>query len=183
MSRDSSSFERLPFYESAPLALLLFAFWVVLSGKIDLFHLSAGALSSIGIAFLSCYLYAVEPYVGSPRQHPFYRVPWARVIAYLPWLAWQIVIASFQVALVVLSPRMNLVPRLFTFHHSLPHNLARATLANSITLTPGTVTIDVRGDEFLVHALNAEAAEGLEGSSPGDMKARVSAIFSGESGI
>jgi len=180
MRADSSSPERLPLYESAPLALVLFGFWVVLSGKLDLFHLSAGAASAAGIAYLSCYLYALPPPVGPRGRHPYFTLPWFRLALYLPWLGWQIVVASFQVARIVLSPNMKITPLLFQFQHELPHNLARATLANSITLTPGTVTIDVRGDEFLVHALNDDAAEALRGSRAGNMKNRVSAVFRGD---
>ena len=179
MGADPSSPERLPLYESSPLALALFVFWIVLSGKLDLFHLAAGALSASGIAYLSCYLYALPPPVGPHGRHPFFTFPWVRIALYLPWLGWQIVAASIQVARIVLSPNMRITPRLFRFEHELPHNLARATLANSITLTPGTVTIDVRGDEFLVHALSNEAAEALQGSGAGNMKNRVSSVFRG----
>lgn len=180
MQADPSSPERLPLYQSAPLALALFVFWVVLSGKLDFFHLAAGALSAAGIAYFSCYLYALAPPVGPRGRHPYFTFPWVRIVLYLPWLGWQIVVASSQVARIVLSPDMRIAPRLFRFQHALPHNLARATLANSITLTPGTVTIDVRGDEFLVHALNDEAAEALQGSATGNMKNRVSAVFRGD---
>ena len=180
MRADSSSPERLPLYESLPLALVLFGFWIILSGKLDLFHLTAGALSAAGIAYLSCHLYAVSPPVGPRGRHPFFTMPWLRLALYLPWLSWEIVVASFQVARIVLSPKITVTPLLFRFNHRLPHNLARATLANSITLTPGTVTIDVRGDEFLVHALNEKAAEALQGSRPGNMKSRVSSVFRGD---
>ncbi len=180
MRADSSAPERLPLYESLPLALVLFGFWGVLSGKLDLFHLAAGALSAAGIAYLSCRLYAVTPPVGPRGRHPFFTMPWLRLALYLPWLGWQIVAASVQVARIVLSPKMRITPLLFRFHHELPHNLARATLANSITLTPGTVTIDVRGDEYLVHALTGESAEALQGSRSGDMKSRVSSVFHGD---
>ncbi len=180
MRADSSSQERLPLYESLPLFLVLFGFWVVLSGKLDLFHLAAGALSAAAIAYLSCRLYAVTPPVGPRGRHPFFTTAWLRLGLYLPWLSWQIVVASVQVARIVLSPKMKITPLLFRFHHELPHNLARATLANSITLTPGTVTIDVRGDEYLVHALSDEAAEALQGSGAGNMKNRVSSVFRGD---
>lgn len=177
MQSDSSLPKRLPFLESIPLAGLLFVFWVVLSGKIDFFHLAAGVVGATGVAYMTCYLYAVSPPVGPSGRHPFFTMPWLRLALYLPWLAKQIVVASVQVAVIVLSPEMVISPRLFRFRHPLPDNLARATLANSITLTPGTVTIDVWGDEFLVHALERQSAESLMGSRPRDMKSRVSAIF------
>ena len=169
----------LPLHESAPLAALLFVFWVILSGKIDFFHLAAGALSSAAIAVATCKLYALSPPVGPAGSHPFWTLPWTRLVTYVPWLATQIVVSSFQVAQIVLSPKMKIRPIIVRFDHPLPHNIARATLANSITLTPGTVTIDVRGNEYVVHALTDDAAEALLSAepSPSNMKARVRTLF------
>jgi multicomponent Na+:H+ antiporter subunit E len=96
---------------------------------------------------------------------------------YSTWLVGQICLSSIQVARVVLSPRMELRPAMFRFVHRLPHGLARTTLANSITLTPGTVTIDLVGDEFLVHTLIEDYAAGLSGNEPNNMKERVERLF------
>jgi multicomponent Na+:H+ antiporter subunit E len=159
------------------LAVVLLFFWIVLSGKLDFFHIAAGVVAAAAIAYMSCRLYALSPPVGAIGRHPFYTMPWIRLVLYIPWLGWQISVASIQVARIVLSPTVKISPTLFRFRHELPHNLARATLANSITLTPGTVTLDVRGDEFFVHALNRRVAEDLQSSRPGNMKARVSALF------
>ena len=168
-----------PLHESAPLALLLFVFWVILSGKIDFFHLAAGAVSSVAIAVATCRLYALSPPIGPAGRHPFWTFPWIRLLAYVPWLATQIVVSSFQVAQIVLSPKMKIRPTVVRFDYPLPHNIARATLANSITLTPGTVTIDVRGDEYVVHALTDDAAEHLLSAEPlpSNMKERVRTLF------
>ncbi len=79
---------------------------------------------------------------------------------------------------VVLHPKMPISPCLVRFRISLPHALARLTLATSITLTPGTVTLDVQDDEFLVHALTASNARALcpqEGS--GAIQRRVAALY------
>ena len=177
ISTGGSSKARVRVGESLPLAAILFAFWIILSGKLDLFHLGAGAIASIAIAYASCFLYAADPPVVKSGHHPFYGFPWLRFVAYLPWLVWQIVLAALQVAMVVLSPKMKLKPRLLRFERPLPHNMARTLLAHSITLTPGTVTIDVRGEEFLVHALNDDAADGLTKDEPGNMKERVHHVF------
>ena len=169
--------EAIPFSQSLPLAAGLFGFWIVLSGKLDVFHLSIGALASLIAAFVSGRLFALEPAMATKGRDPFIDLPWIRLFAYLPWLAGQIALSAFQVAAIVLRPHMRLEPKLFRFDHPLPHNLARATLANSITLTPGTVTLDVRDNEYLVHALSREAATSLEGNEPGNMKDRVSRVF------
>ena len=118
--------------------------------------------------------------MGPKGCHPFNARPLLRLTLYAPWLAGQIVIASVQVAKVVLSPSLEIDPCVFRFGVPLPHNVARATLANSITLTPGTVTLDVRDDDYLVHALTAASIEGLETDGPGNMKDRVARVFTNE---
>ena len=97
---------------------------------------------------------------------------------FLPFMAAEIVISSVQVAVMVLHPRMPIQPRLIRFRTSLPHPLARLTLATSITLTPGTVTLDVVDDEFLVHALTGVSAQGVEA---GKIRDWVSRIYGGGS--
>jgi multicomponent Na+:H+ antiporter subunit E len=177
MQKDSETSKRPPFHESLVLVLPLFAFWVVLSGKFDAFHLGAGFLCSVAIALGSCYLYALDPPLAEPGRHPFAVFPWLRMLAYLPWLFGQIFVSSLQVAKLVLSPKLDIRPKLFRFVYPLPNGLARTTLANSITLTPGTVTIDLRGDEYVVHALTDAAAAPLEGDETGNMKERVAHVF------
>lgn len=182
MDPESARTNSIRFGDSLVLALLMFGFWILLSGKLDLFHLSAGALVSLAIALASCRLYALEPPIAARNRHPFAVIPWGGLVTYIPWLSAQIVLSALQVAKIVLSPRIEIRPKLFTFSYPLPHGMARATLANSITLTPGTVTIDLAGDQYMVHALTEEAARDLEGTSPGNMKERVEKLFAGEAG-
>ena len=93
-----------------------------------------------------------------------------RFLFYIPWLTWQIVIASLQVALVVLNPRMPIHPALIRFKTSLPNIASKVILGNSITLTPGTITIQIKDDEFLVHALMDVSFTGIiDGSLPGEV--------------
>jgi multicomponent Na+:H+ antiporter subunit E len=100
------------------------------------------------------------------------------LLAYLPWLCWQIVLASLEVAYLVLHPRLPIQPQLIRFRAHLPHALARLSLATSITLTPGTVTLDTHGDEFLVHALTAAGAEALlSPEGDGTMQRRIAALY------
>ena len=76
-------------------------------------------------------------------------------------LLWQIVLANIDVAKIVLSPTMPLQPAVIKFDPGLRTELGKTILANSITLTPGTLTIDVQGDIFIVHALTLAAAQGV----------------------
>lgn len=143
-------------------AAVLFAFWVLLSGRFDPAHLGAGAATALVIAVATHRLLTLPPAIGASLRYPFEGVRWRRVVVYLPLLTWEVVMSSLQVAYVVLHPRMPIDPRLVRFRSGLPHTLARLTLSYSITLTPGTVTLDVDDDEFLVHALTPASARSLE---------------------
>lgn len=158
-----------------PLALALFVLWLILSGKFDAFHVSMGVVSALCVALGTRRLLLLPPDIGPPGTHPTNALSW-RFLGYVPWLVWQIIASSLYVAYVVLHPRMPIQPRLLRFHTSFPHVLAQLTLATSITLTPGTVTLDVDNDEFLVHALTDTSARGLEPNG-GAMRQRVAALY------
>ncbi len=161
-----------------PLILLLFAFWVVLSGKFDAFHLGMGAISTLCIALGTRHLLLRTPAIGIDDRHPLTVVSWGRLLLYAPWLAWQVVLSSLQVAWLVIHPKMPISPCVVRFHTTLPHELARLTLANSITLTPGTVTLDVEGDEFVIHALTTSSASALApATGQGRMERRVESLY------
>ena len=96
-----------------------------------------------------------------------------RWIGYGPWLLWEIAKANWDVARIILKPSLPIKPRLMRIRASQKTDLAKVIYANSITLTPGTITLDVRDDKFLVHALSDEAAADLD---TGEMDRRVSAM-------
>ncbi|MCA1770575.1 MAG: Na+/H+ antiporter subunit E [Halomonas sp.] len=145
-------------------AIMLF-FWVMLSGMFDAFHLTLGVICCLLIAHFSHGLL----FYGDCKQ------PWVRsfvgLIAYLPWLFYQIVLANLQVAYLVLHPRVleKIDPHVIRFKTRLKRPLAKVTFAQSITLTPGTVTVSVLDDEFTVYALTRSVSDAL----PGEMEARV----------
>ena len=176
-STHSPSQSRIRWFESLPLAGLLLGFWIELSGEIDVFHLGIGFVISLGLALGSCHFYSIAPWGGHRNRHPFFSFPWTRILFYLPWLGWQVLLSSLQLARLILSPKMNLDPSLVRFKLTLPSNTARATLANSITLTPGTVTIDSIDNEFLVHCLNEDAAQTIRYEKTNDMKSKIRDIF------
>jgi multicomponent Na+:H+ antiporter subunit E len=78
-----------------------------------------------------------------------------RMLAYLPWLLKEILVANIDVARVILRPKLKISPRVVFFHGTQKTDLGRAIYANSITLTPGTITTGVNGNEFEIHALRA----------------------------
>ena len=147
--------------------VMLFAFWLVFSGHFDALHISLGLICSAAVATLSYDLLLPEPL---PRSAAL--IAW-RFLLYTPWLMWEVVVANFHVLSLVLQP--NLVrPQIVRFKTGLQSDLAKVTLANSITLTPGTITMDMDGDEFYVHAVSDKAALSL---IEGDMEQRVGHVF------
>lgn len=144
---------------------VMLIFWVVLSGMFDAFHLTLGVLCCLLIAHFS---HDLLFYGG--EQHPWGRSLFG-MIAYCPWLFYQIVIANLQVAYIVLHPRMlELIdPQILRFKTTLKRPISKVAFAQSITLTPGTNTVSIHGDEFTVYALTRVASDSL----PGEMEARV----------
>jgi multicomponent Na+:H+ antiporter subunit E len=147
----------------------MMGFWVLLSGKFDLFHLTLGVLSSALVSYLSADILMHDTGKKDRLAIAF------RFLAYIPWLLYQIVLSTIHVSFLALHPRMldNIDPTIVTFKSRLQSNVARVALANSITLTPGTITIRVEGDIFYVHAISRKAAAGL----PGEMEDRLARVF------
>jgi multicomponent Na+:H+ antiporter subunit E len=147
---------------------LLFVFWMLLSGKFDLFHLSIGVICSVVVALLTHDLLFANVRVGEIR------VIVQRFIAYIPWLTYQIIQANIYVAYLALSPKMPIDPQILRFSTKLESDISWVTLANSITLTPGTITMDIKNGEFFVHALDKRVADDLRA---GEMEDKVAHIF------
>ena len=147
--------------------LIVLAFWLLLSAHFDRFHVGAGVVCSVIVAYASHDLLFKD--TGNHRL-----TKTLRFIAYLPWLIYQIVLANIDVAKRALSPSMPIDPRVVTFKTILKSDMARTALANSITLTPGTVTIDIVDDVFYVHAIAKEPADDL---LKGAMERKVAHIF------
>ena len=148
--------------------LIMFGFWIMLSGKFDLFHLALGVLSSALVSFLSADLLMFKE--GKNRL-----VTGVRFLMYLPWLLYQIVLSTLHVTFLALHPRMKdqIDPTIVTFKTKLKTNIAKVALANSITLTPGTITVRIEDQVFYVHAISRKAAAGL----PGEMEDRLARVF------
>lgn len=102
------------------------------------------------------------------------RVIAGRFFLYVPWLFYQVVLSNFHVARLVLSPRLPIDPKLIRYKTKLESDTSMVTLANSITLTPGTITIAIENGEFVVHALSRKVADDL---NAGDMEDKVAHIF------
>ena len=139
--------------------LILFGLWVVFNGK------WTTEIALLGVA-VSGLIYAFTcAFIGlSPRKELHYLRNAGRGIAYLWLLLREIFKANWQVLRLIWSPRLEVEPELHTFHTKVKSDFGKAILANSITLTPGTITVHVRDDLLMVHCLDRELAEGLEDS-------------------
>ena len=138
------------------LLVLSFGVWLALTGSLRLQEAAAG----FGISLvLSLWLSAHYSPLGLPR--PGLRRLFFAVI-YLPVLFWEIVKANIDVAYRVVHPRMPIRPGVVVLKTRLKSDIARMVLANSITLTPGTFTLDVIGDTLLVHWINVRTEDPAE---------------------
>jgi multicomponent Na+:H+ antiporter subunit E len=150
------------------LAAALFVFLLLLSGHFDPFLVISGAVAAVAIALVGARIgYADEE--GHPAE---LILPGLR---YWPWLAKEIVKSTIDVARIILDPALPISPRLILVSPSQKTAVGKVTYANSITLTPGTITVEVgRHDHrFVVHALTEAGAAGVE---TGDMDRRVTAF-------
>ncbi len=102
------------------------------------------------------------------------RVIVERFIMYIPWLLYQIVLSNFHVAYLALGPRRLIDPKIIKFKSKLESDISMVTFANSITLTPGTITVDVKDGVYYVHAVSKKVAEDL---MTGEMEDRIAHIF------
>ncbi len=148
-------------------ASIMFVFWIFLSGEFSFILLFSGIISSLLVSYISHDLL-----IGNgDMKLGFIRT--IRFIRFLPWLLWQIVLANIDLAIRTLHPKMPINPMLINFKNNLKTDLGMVILANSITLTPGTVTIDVNENNFFIHVISEKAAQSL---ISGEMQARVKKI-------
>ena len=156
--------------------ILLFAFWLMLSGKLELEYLVLGLISATLVTFLTQDLMQLEetPPTRQPlRIGPLCKAGW-RLVGYLLWLVYSIIEANFQIAYIVLHRKLPIEPGLLQFRTRLRSRAGQILLANSITLTPGTITVDLTDGTYLVHVLVPQAAGSLLDAK---MQNKLEAIF------
>ena len=135
-------------------ALHLMVGWLLFTGSLDPYSLGLGALFSMAVASFTYGLFIEEH--EAARRAVLPRV--GRLLAYLAVTVWQVYAASARVAVMVISGRIR--PRIVHFRTRLASDVARAALAASITLTPGTVALDLDEDHLIVHWLDAPTTHG-----------------------
>ncbi len=128
--------------------IILFLFWIVVSGAYDLQHILFGLVLALLVAVFSRDLFIQPGEKAVPRLKTV-----ALTLAYLAFLAKEIIMSNIAVAKIVLNPKMPISPGIAKFKTPLKKDVFKVFLANSITLTPGTFTIDIIDDYFYVHAI------------------------------
>ena len=149
---------------SVSLGILLFAFWLALSGHYTPMLVGIGLASTV-----VCVLAARRMGTLDEEAHPTHLfVP---ALTYFPWLTWEIIKSAWAVSKIILNPWLPISPTMTVVKAGQRTNVGVVTYANSITLTPGTITAQLKGDHLTVHALVRDAADELE---RGGMDRRVS---------
>ena len=156
------------------MAVLLFVFWMLLSGNTQPKFLTYGVLTAV-IASWASYPLLLVPNGDDTKRYFVFGIHPLKFVAYIVWLLWQLILANIDVIRATVRPEVEIDPCVVRFRYQTDNPMARVVLANSITLTPGTVTMNVTDDGvYEVHALTVGAADGLRS---GDMQRKVAWLY------
>ena len=154
---------------SLSLFVTLFVFWLLLSGYFTAFLITAGAGSALAVALAARHMALVDV-----EGHPIL-LSW-RALRYWGWLGIEIINSGWTVSKIILDPKLPISPTLVRFKPGQKSAVGLVIHANSITLTPGTISVEADAGSFLVHGLTRDAALGCDGS---EMDRRVSRLERG----
>lgn len=138
------------------IAVTLYVYWLVLSGHYTTWLLVSGAVLTAAVV-----LFARVKGIIDAEGFPIERIGGG--LTYWPWLAWQIVLSSLNVTRLILDPRLPITPTMVRVHARQKSAVGLTTYANSITLTPGTISVEVseNAHAIWVHAITADGADGF----------------------
>ena len=147
---------------------LLFGFWVLLNGK---WTTEIAVVGVIVCAALYAFMCMFMGYSPKKEWQLALRLP--RIIGYFFYLVGEIFKSAWGTMVLIWSPKQEIQPRVTSFHTRLKTDAGKVVLANSITMTPGTITVDVQDDLFLIHCLDETFDVGTEGFEMEDRIALV----------
>ena len=154
--------------------VVLFGFWMVLSGRTETKFIVYGLITALLTTWVTYPLLLVPNKDGS-KQYFVFGVSIPKFIMYFFWLMWQLVLANVDVLLATTAQELDIDPKVVRFYFRADNPMASVVLANSITLTPGTVTINVTDDGlYEIHALTKGAAAGV---LDGSMQKKVADLY------
>lgn len=153
----------------ASAVVVSYCFWLVLSGHYTAPLMIIGVAASLFVVTLASRMAVIDR-----EGQPIYLL--GRAVWYWPWLLWQIVKSGIDVSRIIITPSLPISPTLINVKASQKSAVGLVSYANSITLTPGTISVEVEGDEITVHAITRAGAHDL---ASGGMDRMVSR-FEGE---
>ena len=136
--------------------VIIYVFWLVLSGHYTPLLLAIGAVSSLLVVALGTRMAVIDR-----EGHPIDLL--GRAVWFWPWLLLEIIRSGLSVSKIILSPSLPISPTLINVQATQKSAVGLVTYANSITLTPGTVSVEVEGSEITVHAITHAGAQDLAG--------------------
>ena len=148
---------------NVPILIALSSLWLLLSGHFTPLLISLGLASVLLVVWFLRRMDRVD-------HEPIMLRPGPGLFSYLVWLFWSVVKANIDLARRIWDPRLPVNPVWARLDTSVETPVEKTLYANSITLTPGTLTTDVRDDHFVIHALSQEGVDELR---EGEMERRV----------
>ena len=144
-------------------SLFVAVVWLLLSGHYSALILSFGAVSLLIVIWFMWRMDRVDESLGVLPMRP-------RMLYYLLWLMWQVVLSNIDLVRRIWDPALPIRPTWQRLDIKVTSSLAKTLYANSITLTPGTLTTDVREDHFMVHSLSPD---GIDELRKGEMERKI----------
>ncbi|MDA1055998.1 MAG: Na+/H+ antiporter subunit E [Planctomycetota bacterium] len=136
-------------YQSLAIKTLsFFLIWLLLSQSFDLLHMGMGILAAFGVAWFN-----------TDRTASGLTIPRLRIVWYFPWLVGRIIQSGFHLSVLILHPALPIDPKWILHRTKLRTDAGIVLLGNSITLTPGTITVEVDSQNLLVHAMDDKSAD------------------------
>lgn len=155
-------------------AIYLYIFWLLISGSLELKFLIMGAVACLAVAWVCTPLFMIDN-ISHTKKYFMLNIPIIHLIGYAFWLLKELIMANIDVIKATWKKELPIEPELLHFHVAIDNPIALAMLANSITLTPGTITLNVSKDNiFEIHALTPGAADGIKS---GAMANKVGKLF------
>jgi multicomponent Na+:H+ antiporter subunit E len=142
---------------------VFFLIWLLLSEHFDGVHMGLGAVVAFGVAWLN-----------TDRSSTRSSVRLWRMLLYFPWLVGRIVHSGFHLSVLILHPALPIDPKMIRHKTKLEDEGSIVLLGNSITLTPGTITVEVDRQDLVVHAMDDSSAEDVTSRR---MEQRIAGLF------
>lgn len=128
-------------------SLVLFLLWLLLSERLNLYHMGLGLASAFAIAWFN-----------TDRSSLHEKTLPLRIVWYFPWLIGRIMQSGFHLSKLILNPALPIDPKMIRYRTALREESGIVLLGNSITLTPGTITVELNTHELIVHSMDENSA-------------------------